>query len=230
MHRKLLINAYEKAKKEQGLIKKTHVTEFLSEYITNQTKEPYGEKIIRINYNKAISSTNEKVELKSFAAESLCHYLGDKTYLEYLAEAKRDKLQVETKSFFKKNRLRILFITLVIIIGIIIVRTIALNSQRWMIWEEDHYIEVEFDTEKYSITDLKLYKEERIEKFKKIEPNCNTIFFKSNGTENLWYGKNKNKKLDFFTSFGLHPETGKTLKPITNYMIEKYICKDTKDN
>ena len=30
--------------------------------------------------------------------------------------------------------------------------------------------------------------------------------------------------LQYFTALGLHPETGKTLKPITQYMIDKYIC------
>ena len=44
------------------------------------------------------------------------------------------------------------------------------------------------------------------------------------GSERLWYGKNKNKELEYFTAFGKHPETGKTLKPITKYMIAKYIC------
>ena len=29
---------------------------------------------------------------------------------------------------------------------------------------------------------------------------------------------------EFFTSFGYHPETGDPLKPITEYMIRKYIC------
>jgi len=40
----------------------------------------------------------------------------------------------------------------------------------------------------------------------------------------IWYGRNIKKELEFFTSLGLHPETGKTLDPITDYMIKKYAC------
>ncbi len=71
---------------------------------------------------------------------------------------------------------------------------------------------------------LKLYNADRIEHFRKIDPNCETDFFKNDGTEMLWYGKNKSGELEFFTSVGLHPETGKTLKKITKYIIKKYIC------
>jgi hypothetical protein len=94
-----------------------------------------------------------------------------------------------------------------------------------MIWQEDHYVEVEFDTEKHKLNQLKLYKEDRINLFKKLTPICDTTkFFNEDGSVNIWYGKNRNKKLEYFTALGLHPETGKTLKPITQYMIDKYIC------
>ncbi|WP_435682498.1 hypothetical protein [Nonlabens sp.] len=55
---------------------------------------------------------------------------------------------------------------------------------------------------------------------------CDTVFFKSDNSVRFWYGKNKKKEIEYFTDLGLHPETGKTLKPITGYMIEKYICVD----
>ena len=45
------------------------------------------------------------------------------------------------------------------------------------------------------------------------------------GREQIWYGKNNRGELEFFTSQGLHPETKKTLKKITKYMIDKYVCK-----
>ena len=93
-----------------------------------------------------------------------------------------------------------------------------------MIWDNDHYVEVKFDIEKYNISQLKYYKEERIKFFKRIEPDCNYEFFSSDGSVMVWYGKNAKKELQYFTDYGLHPETGKTLKPITDYMINKYIC------
>nr|WP_321222415.1 hypothetical protein [uncultured Psychroserpens sp.] len=82
------------------------------------------------------------------------------------------------------------------------------------------YIKVDFDTENYKVKQLKLYKEERIKFFKKFSCDClETPFFKDNVSNIIWYGKNKNKELEYFTDLWRHPETGKTLKPITQYMI-----------
>ena len=123
--------------------------------------------------------------------------------------------------YIKNNALKLILSTLLVTSIFII---ISLNQQRWMVWHVDHYVEVKFDIEKYDLNQLKLYKKERILNFKKITPDCNTTFFKSDGTENLWYGKNIDGKLEYFTDLGLHPETGTTLKKITNHMIKKYIC------
>ena len=96
-----------------------------------------------------------------------------------------------------------------------------------MVWNENHYIEVEFDANKYELGELKLYKKERILNFKRIIPECrSTIFFNDDKTANLWYGKNSKGDIEYFTSIGKHPETGKTLKAITKYIVEKYICLD----
>ncbi|WP_431135335.1 hypothetical protein [Psychroserpens mesophilus] len=133
-------------------------------------------------------------------------------------------LWYSTMSATNKVLLYIGIITL-ITFGGISTKHILKKEARWMIWQEDHYIEVGFDTEKYKLNQLKLYKEERIKNFKKTTPICDTtIFFNEDGSVNIWYGKNRGKELEYFTALGLHPETGKTLKPITQYMIDKYIC------
>lgn len=93
-----------------------------------------------------------------------------------------------------------------------------------MVWKDNHYIEVDFDIKAYELNKLKLYKEERIKYLYKINANCDTKYFNENGSVKVWYGKNKAKKIECFTALGLHPETGKTLKPITSYMIKKYLC------
>ena len=98
------------------------------------------------------------------------------------------------------------------------------NQQRWMVWQEDRYVGVKFNTEKYDIGQLRLYKKDRIEKFRKVTLPCDAVFFNDNGTVNFWYGKNNRKELEYFTSLGLHPQTGKTLKPITEHMIKTHIC------
>ena len=93
-----------------------------------------------------------------------------------------------------------------------------------MVWQENQYVEVDFNAKKYELKQLKIYKEDRVTAFKKVAVNCNTVFFNEDKSVRFWYGKNKNKELEYFTDLGLHPETGKTLKPITRYMIGKYVC------
>ena len=93
-----------------------------------------------------------------------------------------------------------------------------------MAWEENSYVEVNFDAEKYSLSQLKIYNQKRIENFQRVLPDCQTKFFNNDGTAKLWYGKNNSGELEYFTAIAKHPETGKTLREITDYMIKKYIC------
>jgi len=90
--------------------------------------------------------------------------------------------------------------------------------------EGTHYVEASFDAEKIKTGDLKVYKAERIESFEQLDPSCETQFFNEDGSAKVWYVKNKDGKLEYFSSYGLHPKTGKALRPITQYMIGKYIC------
>ncbi|TYB74478.1 hypothetical protein ES676_07315 [Bizionia saleffrena] len=222
MHKKLLKEAFEKAKKEEGLIKKTHIAEFLSDYITENSGEPYGEKIIRIHYNNAIAITNEKVVLKQFAVICLCTYLGHDDFNGYKKKSEV-KTRVPNRSFLAKHKIKALSIAILALL-LIVFSALTINTQKWMVWENDRFTEVEFNTEKYRLNQLKLYKEDRILSFRKVTLHCDSIFFNANKSVRFWYGKNTNKEIDFFTALGLHPKTGKTLKPITPYMIKKYIC------
>ncbi len=125
------------------------------------------------------------------------------------------------KIFIRKNKISISIVTTLLLLVFLYGQ---ITKQRYMVWENDHYVEVKFDLEQYDVSELKLYKKDRIERFRKITPDCSTEFFKVDGSENLWYGKNAKKELEYFTDFGLHPETGKTLKKITKHMIKNHIC------
>jgi hypothetical protein len=64
----------------------------------------------------------------------------------------------------------------------------------------------------------------KIKNFKKIDVNMATDFFAPATNKPLiWYIKNKNGNIEYFTSPGLHPITGKTLDEITPYIIQKYV-------
>ena len=229
MHNILLVKAFEKAREEIGSNIKTRIANKLSNIIYEDNGQQYGDKILVVNYNKVKSDPNTQIELKPFVLDALSRYVGYQDYVSFANQNKpSNELQEQNKTnaafgFVKEYKIGII-ICVFLVIGFIIFNSI--NQQRWMVWETDHYEEVKFDAKKYNLGHLKLYDEERINDLKKITPDCDTHFFDSNGDVKIWYGKNINKELEYFTAFGLHPETGKTLAPISVYMIRKYICKE----
>lgn len=92
-----------------------------------------------------------------------------------------------------------------------------------IVWKVDHYEKIDCTNraENISINTID------IERFKKIKIDSTTLFFKNNKAI-VWYGKLSNGNVDFFTSRGTHPVTGKELKPVTPYIIDKYIGKAAK--
>ena len=95
------------------------------------------------------------------------------------------------------------------------------SSKNCMQWENDHYINIDCNEATSEIIPLN---KTTLKKLKKVDPECNYPYIKPDGSENLWYGKGVNGEYEFFTHFGLHPETGKTLKKVTKYIFDKYIC------
>ena len=247
-HKALIILAFEKAGREE-LIKgnkepsKTEKATALSVAVAEINRSIIGEKSLRIYYKKASSAgEGEDIKIPQWeVVEALLKYLGFKNYADFeqtlgegkqhgdvkedrIANQKTIMIPVSTKGGFLNNSKGLLFgfagITALLVFLFINLK----EEQRWMVWQTDHYKEVDFDAELVGRGRLKRYREERVEEFIRVEPDCNTVFFNKDGSVKIWYGKNSKGKLEFFTALGLHPETGKTLKPITEYMIEKYIC------
>ena len=228
MFKKVVLKAFDKAKKDiSGRSNKTSQSNFISESLLNDFKFQISSKTLRNLYDKSVGSEeNEDISINSEYIENLCLFLGLENYNDFLKKYPNDLTESKNVSLLntiKKNRAT-LAIGLVSIIIIIFATTF--NKQRWMIWDNMQYIEVDFDAEKYSLSQLKIYNQERIDNFKRVIPNCQTEFYKNDGSANLWYGKNNSGELEYFTSIAKHPETGKTLREITDYMIKKYICKE----
>lgn len=68
--------------------------------------------------------------------------------------------------------------------------------------------------------------DEVLKKFRKVTVCDTTTFFHPNGHPKVWYGKSPEKGYEFFSHHGLHPETQKTLKPVTPYIINRHILKN----
>ncbi|MFV8352536.1 hypothetical protein [Flavobacterium sp. XS2P14] len=131
-------------------------------------------------------------------------------------------------SFLKKKELSVYHKRLVIP-ALILVITLSgfgyffLPKKECMQWQNDHYEAVVCETK--AVGFLNLYSTMPLNKnmlnFRKIKVGDTTTFFKNNKPI-LWYCKTGNH-LDFFSEPGFNPENEKPLKPITQYMIDKYI-------
>ena len=121
-----------------------------------------------------------------------------------------------------------------VIINILVLITILIsissdiwskNGDRWMTWQKNQYIEVNFNISKYYNDQLIPYDENKLNLFKEIEnPDCDTEYFTEKGKSKLWYYKVGKGNLELYTAPGLHPTNGKTLRPITRYMVREHIC------
>jgi len=245
MHKKLLIQAFEKATEiqiKQGIStpSKSHLATILSDFILENSSESFGVRSLRNYYKTALGANeNEDIELKSYVIKSLCEYLNYEDYSDFIlknnlkkkdddggmiillpeGEVTRSNAKTNTKTFIIENKI-ILSICLFVIISIISIN--SFNQQRWMAWEGNRYTEVPFDSEKFKNGQLLPYNETLFKYFKKVNPDS-IPFFNKDGSARVWYGKNIQGELEYFIALGRHPETRKTLKPITQYMIDKYV-------
>ncbi|WP_148044260.1 hypothetical protein [Sinomicrobium pectinilyticum] len=239
MHRKLIELAFEKAEedlKKKGTSdhSKKKKAKRLSEVILEYENYLYSDRSLVNLYRNLVELEKEDEFIKqSEVILALCKYLGYPDYESFQKDRQNEIFKPKEQSknpLFRIFRHRKLVLVIGVSIAFILIWVLSFQvfmpKQQWMEWQENHYTEVNYNAQKLRNGTLKLYKEERILYFKKIEPDCNTDFFTDKGIENLWYGKNEKGELEFFTDQGLHPETGKTLKAITPYMIRKYICED----
>tara|TARA_R110002126_G_scaffold282681_1_gene431232 strand:- start:320 stop:1195 length:876 start_codon:yes stop_codon:yes gene_type:complete len=131
-------------------------------------------------------------------------------------------------SFLKKKKLS-LYQKKVVIPGMLLIIMLSgigysfLPKKECMQWQKDHYEAVDCETKAVGFVDL--YSTMPLNKnmlnFRKIKICDTTTFFKHNKPI-LWYCK-KGNQLVFFNGPGFNPENEKPLKPITQYMIDKYM-------
>jgi hypothetical protein len=241
MHKKLISKAFAKAR-QQLLSKngiepsKTKCASFLSDFL-QQCKFQYSTKSL-VNHFNAVDNGNEALVIKQpQVVEGLSVFLGYDDYIDFcndhrdrldthqeIKEAISDKqVVIKNNSWLIRNKFMVAVGIIVLIMGALFLWQDA-GQQRWMEWQVDHYEEVDFSTVRFNQGQLKLWNETRVKNFKKVSVDCNTMFYNVQGDVQIWYGKNKSGDLDYFTSTGKHPYTQKLVKPITVYMIRKYVC------
>lgn len=94
-----------------------------------------------------------------------------------------------------------------------------------MQWSGDHYDEVSCNLEVQgtgTFNSPETY-DDRIINLRRIKVCDTTAFFKNNKAA-VWYAK-VGDSVEFFNTHGMHPENGKALRPVTHYIIDKYVKK-----
>lgn len=217
---KFLQDVFAKAKEESGENSLRKWAEYIVEYLSEEVKYPLSVKTLERYYNGETEPNMEK-------RNKLALFLGYSRYKDYMAanqesqpeEKDPEEMQgsIGLKNF--RNRAILLFS----LIGILILGAGYLGysskSEDCMIWKEDHYEETSCEGKAGETRKISYL----VDNFRQIQVSDTTTFFK-NGKANVWYDK-KDNELYFFSAPGINPETGKTVKEITEYMINKYIMK-----
>lgn len=128
------------------------------------------------------------------------------------------------KGLYKRWQYLILGIVGVFSVGYV-VKDVVLPEKQCMQWQSDHYELVDCQNKVdslYSSVPIIPTDEKAIE-LKKIIVSDTTTFFEG-GKAKIWYCKVDGLP-EFFDGPGFHPITGKGLRPVTDYIIEKYVKK-----
>lgn len=209
-------------------------------------QRPYG-KFVKINKN--ISKTQEiaadeetNFDSEEPSVESSNNEV-EKPEIEEVADKRSDVVEIgintpkvigasEEISMKNQNKVPLKKIGIIGIVSVIIGISLFLNFKTWttkdcMIWKGDKYEAVDCSETINSFAETTLPKDDKlIEEFRKMKVDTKTSFFDKKGNPKIWYIKNPNGTLEFFNQPGLQPETGKTLRPISRYIIQEYVINE----
>lgn len=165
---------------------------------------------------------NKKKELK-IEEEPLQDMKGKKeeAVLSLVSEVGNEIKDLRVKSILNRYKKALTKVALLCSVGIGVVT--LLPKKECMQWNTNHYEVVDCSTESSGFFDPRIpINKERLG-LKKMDPKTIKAYFE-NGHPIVWYAK-IDGKIELFNQPGLHPTTGKTLKPITRYIINKYLSK-----
>jgi len=97
------------------------------------------------------------------------------------------------------------------------------QKKQCMQWSDDHYEIVDCELITNNLVNFNTIKplDKSLIDLKKIHVCDTTTFFK-NGEAIIWYAKAENG-IEFFNTHGRHPENDNALKPVTHYILNKYV-------
>lgn len=219
--------SYEKAEREiPGSVSRTAILTYLSETILLNYKFQVSERTLRNLYQESLQ-TNTDIRISSDLLQKLCLYLGYDSYQEFLSA----HFPTSQPSFWVRNK-KTWGLALVVAGLLLTVNFISFLSddaspcakQKMALqWQDSLYILVPVDLNKIKTGAQKPCDENLLTGFRKVNPDASYPFFSSTKNPLLFYEKGRDGTYEFFTMLDYHPETHRPLKPITPYIIEKYI-------
>jgi len=140
-------------------------------------------------------------------------------------------LTINILSQFKK-RIKVISLGLVVLSCVSFALTDKIFvKKKCMQWSGDHYeiVSCNFKTEGIILTNPIESFDKSVVNLKKINVCDTTICFDKDGLATVWYAKTLTG-IEFFNANGRHPENGSSLKPITSYVLDKYVKKKPRFN
>ena len=207
---------FAKAKTECAI----HTNNALNNHIDNSTAISY--KTAERLSQKYIDKKENVGKQTEHTINALCQYLNFDSYADYVKQNSNSKISIDVKVVGgKKNWKIIAVVTLIVVVGLILGLSENNKETICMVWETDHFEKIDCSVSyKDSIFPLD---EVRLKNFKKVYVDLTTEFFdKASNKPLIWYYKS-GREIEFFTSPGLHPVNGKTLKAITPYIVNEYV-------
>lgn len=233
---KILMLAFEKAKEEIGSTTKTHLSQHLSDVLLEDYKYQISERTLRDYYTNYKNDVSPKEDLKPKLISCLCQYLGYKDYADFIRNNPEKTTYEPEENGIRpgkngKRRTILIFagITLIVLVwsSLFFKDLVSFNDnlQTCMTWAGSSYIKISCNIAPYSDygTQIEPMDKVRFENLKKVKVTQAYPFFSEDGKPLVWYAKNKNGEIEYFTAPGLHPVSGETLKKITPYIIQKYV-------
>lgn len=211
----------------------SHTKSALSNAIAEDISEAHGyihARTLERAYDRYINGKTKYGKPQTESVALLCNYLGYQNYADYIKN-KYGKAPQSTLKKVKWGALGVMF-GIGCFIALIGYEPDFLNGktgeeqrERCMTWADSVYVEVSCNTAPYSDFGTKTIPLDRVklESLKKVSVTQAYPFFSEDGRPLVWYLKNKEGEIDYFTAPGLHPISGETLRKITPHIIQKYV-------
>lgn len=224
---------FEKAKKEHA----SHSRFALSKHVSDHSD--LSSKTLERAYDRYVNQIRKHGVPQAESVELFCKYLGFESYSDFVRRNPTDIPVNGIGQKKKKKKIREgwkkLIVTISIVSGLIIMIS---GFQLWyansknnledvecMTWADSLYVAISCNRSPLSEygTQVKPLDPMELKNMRKVEVSAGYKFFSEDGKPLIWYYKNKENEYEFFTSPGLHPVNGETLRKITPYIIQTYV-------